>query len=161
MAHLLMIYIYIGWTNSLLPALSIHTLTTISFHFLLLPSFIIYKFCIYIGYKGEQDVKTAYKKWGINDFDIPIPAFIDLYMQHLIAPFFVFQVLCLFLWSLDDYWYYSAFTLLMLMFFEGMLCKQRLDGLQTLKAMRKEPILIQVYVPSTTLDLDVHSLTAQ
>ena len=82
-------------------------------------------------------------------------------MQHLIAPFFVFQVLCLFLWSLDDYWYYSAFTLLMLMFFEGMLCKQRLDGLQTLKAMRKEPILIQVYVPSTTLDLDVHSLTAQ
>ena len=56
------------------------------------------------------------------------------------APFFVFQVLCLFLWSLDDYWYYSVFTLLLLMFFEGMLCKQRQASLLMLRNMRRPPI---------------------
>ncbi len=61
------------------------------------------------------------------------------------APFFLFQVICLFLWSLDDYWYYSAFTLLMLMFFEAMLCRQRLASLQMLRNMRRAPIPILVY----------------
>ena len=94
---------------------------------------------------AEQDRLMCMQKWGINEFDIPIPPFLDLYMEHLTAPFFVFQMLCLFLWSLDDYWYYSAFTLLMLMFFEGMLCKQRLDGLQMLRNMRRPAMPIQVY----------------
>ena len=97
------------------------------------------------GYTEEADVMTSLRKWGVNEFDIPVPPFLDLYMEHLTAPFFVFQMLCLFLWSLDDYWYYSAFTLLMLMFFEGMLCKQRLDGLLMLRQMRRPSMLVQVY----------------
>lgn len=72
-----------------------------------------------------------------NEFDIPVPAFVDLYMEHLVAPFFVFQVLCLLLWSLDDYWYYSLFTLFMLMFFEGVLCRQRQQSLLMLRQMRR------------------------
>jgi cation-transporting ATPase 13A1 len=52
--------------------------------------------------------------------------------------------LCLVLWSLDDYWYYSAFTLLMLMFFEGMLCKQRQSSLLMLRNMRRPPVEIFV-----------------
>lgn len=83
----------------------------------------------YLTWKGHatmNHVNICLVRWGANEFDIPIPNFLDLYLDHLVAPFFVFQVLCLFLWSLDDYWYYSAFTLLMLMFFEGMMmCKQR------------------------------------
>ena len=101
-------------------------------------------FLTYAGVE-EQNRLLCMQKWGINEFDIPIPPFLDLYMEHLTAPFFVFQMLCLFLWSLDDYWYYSAFTLLMLMFFEGMLCKQRLDGLLMLRNMRRPSIPIQVY----------------
>lgn len=61
------------------------------------------------------------------------------------APFFVFQVLCLVLWSLDDYWYYSVLTLLMLMFFEGMQCKQRLNSLQMLRNMLQAPFPLYVY----------------
>jgi cation-transporting ATPase 13A1 len=68
-----------------------------------------------------------------------------LLQDHLVAPFFVFQVLCLFLWSLDDYWYYSAFTLVMLMFFEGMMCRQRQASLTMLRNMRRPPMQLLVF----------------
>jgi cation-transporting ATPase 13A1 len=94
---------------------------------------------------SASDVTVATIIWGLNEFDIPMPGFLDLYFEHLIAPFFVFQVVCLVLWSLDDYWYYSVLTLLMLMFFEGMMCKQRLNSLEMLRNMRRPPMLVYVF----------------
>jgi len=96
------------------------------------------------GHRSQEDVRWGLQKWGLNEFDIPIPSFLDLYLEHLVAPFFLFQVICLFLWSLDDYWYYSAFTLVMLMFFEGMLCNQRQGSLLMLRNMRRPPV--EMYV---------------
>lgn len=61
------------------------------------------------------------------------------------APFFVFQMLCLVLWSLDDYWYYSALTGMMLLFFEGVLAKQRLVSLENLRAMKRQPVPMYVF----------------
>lgn len=46
------------------------------------------------------------------------------------------------LWSLDDYWYYALFTLLMLVLFEAMLCLQRQRNLEMLRSMRREPTLV-------------------
>jgi manganese-transporting P-type ATPase len=106
----------------------------------------------YIAHKGHSEqpsVEIAFRKWGANIFAIPVPAFLDLYVENLTSPFFIFQCLCLFLWSLDDYWYYSAFTLLMLMFFEGMLCKQRQAGVRRLRTMQRPPTTIQVYRNNT------------
>lgn len=84
------------------------------------------------------------------------------------APFFMFQVICLILWSLDDYWYYSVMTLVLLMFFESMQCKQRLNSLQMLRNMRQPacPIYVlrnkQWYIESTfnLLPGDIISLTS-
>lgn len=105
-------------------------------------------FLLSTGHSEKEFIKS-HLKWGYNEFDIPLPGFLDLYLEHLIAPFFLFQVLCLFLWSLDDYWYYSVFTLLMLMFFEGMLCRQRQNSILMLRNMRRPPVPVFAYRDST------------
>lgn len=59
------------------------------------------------GYETEEEVKASQRKWGRNEVVIPPPAFWDMYKQQMLAPFFVFQVFCVLLWCLDEYWYAS------------------------------------------------------
>jgi cation-transporting ATPase 13A1 len=102
----------------------------------------------YLSYAGlgtDMMGISAFKKWGFNEFHIPVPNFLDLYVEHLVAPFFVFQMLCLVLWSMDDYWYYSVLTGMMLMLFEGMLCHQRQRSLHMMSSMRRPPMPVLVF----------------
>ena len=44
------------------------------------------------GHGTEQKALAAHDKYGLNKFEVPLPPFGELLKEHLMAPFFVFQV---------------------------------------------------------------------
>lgn len=110
------------------------------------------------GHQSDRDVQMAHDTFGPNNFSIPKPTFVDLFIEHAVAPFFVFQVFCVGLWMLDEYWYYSLFTLFMLIVFECTVVFQRLRTLNEFRTMSIKPFQIRVFrsgkwqeIPTTDL----------
>lgn len=98
-----------------------------------------------IGFSSEEEIEKVQQQYGDNTFDIPVPTFTELWKEHAVAPFFVFQIFCVGLWLLDDYWYYSLFTLVMLVGFESTVVWQRQRTLNEFRGMSIQPYDIYVY----------------
>ncbi|KAL4072457.1 hypothetical protein V8B97DRAFT_1959372 [Scleroderma yunnanense] len=92
---------------------------------------------------ATKEAPTFKSLYGKNEFNIPIPSFSELFGEHATAPFFVFQVFCVALWCLDEYWYYSLFTLIMLVMFECTVVWQRLKTLTEFRTMAVAPYPIR------------------
>ena len=97
------------------------------------------------GLTTKESIDRIYHHYGDNTFDIPVPTFIELFQEHAVAPFFVFQVFCVGLWMLDEYWYYSLFTLFMLVAFESTVVWQRQRTLNEFRGMSIKPYDVWVY----------------
>ncbi|KAG8376225.1 hypothetical protein BUALT_Bualt09G0040900 [Buddleja alternifolia] len=97
------------------------------------------------GYGTEAKIQAATEKWGRNVFEYPQPTFQSLLKEQIMEPFFVFQVFCVGLWCLDEYWYYSLFTLFMLFMFESTMAKSRLKTLSELRRVKVDSQILMVY----------------
>ncbi|WVF71386.1 hypothetical protein IAT40_006190 [Kwoniella sp. CBS 6097] len=89
-----------------------------------------------------ESLKATY---GPNECHIPIPKFTELFAEHAVAPFFVFQMFCVALWMLDEYWYYSLFTAFMLVVFECTVVFQRVRTLTEFRTMSITPYPVQAF----------------
>jgi len=97
------------------------------------------------GLTTQAQVTSIQQHYGPNTFDIPVPGFVELFQEHAVAPFFVFQIFCVGLWLLDEYWYYSLFTLFMLIVFESTVVWQRQRTLSEFRGMSIKPYTMWVY----------------
>ena len=97
------------------------------------------------GLTTQHQIDSALERWGPNKFEVPIPAFRELMKEQLLAPFFCFQVFCVALWAIDEYWYYSLLTLFMLVTFESTVVHQRQRNLSQVRALQQPPKPVMVY----------------
>ncbi|KAK3688850.1 hypothetical protein B0T22DRAFT_535932 [Podospora appendiculata] len=97
------------------------------------------------GITTAAELEYLQEHYGTNTFDIPVPTFTELFKEHAVAPFFVFQVFCVGLWMLDEYWYYSLFTLFMLVMFESTVVWQRQRTMNEFRSMSIKPYDIWVF----------------
>lgn len=89
-------------------------------------------------------VDEAVHMYGKNELDIPRPTFTSLFIEHAVAPFFVFQLFCVGLWLLDEYWYSSLISLMGLVAFECTVVQQRLRTLNEFRTMSIQPFPVYV-----------------
>lgn len=93
----------------------------------------------------SREASVNSKIYDKNIMDIVLPEFFQLFFERATAPFFIFQVFCVLLWCLDEYWGYALFTLIMLIALECVVVFQQKRNLSLIKEMNQKSSAVYVY----------------
>ncbi|KAG7661463.1 SPF1 [[Candida] subhashii] len=104
------------------------------------------------------DLEKMIRNYGSNKFDIPVPTFLELFKEHAVAPFFVFQIFCVALWCMDEQWYYSLFSLFMLVTFEMTTVFQRRTTMAEFQSMGIKPYSVYAYRDKKWVEIETTQL---
>ena len=77
------------------------------------------------GMETESEIVKVSEKWGKNHLAVHAPSFLELLQIQLLSPLAMFQVFCALLWLLDEYWSYTAWSLVSVIIFETTTVFQR------------------------------------
>lgn len=106
------------------------------------------------GFVSIHQMISGQIRYGSNMFNVKKPNFKDMYKKQLLSPFTVFQIFCVILWMLDDYWQYSFFTLAMILTFEATVVFSRLKSLQALSGMGNKSRPVWVHRTGKWVSID-------
>lgn len=101
----------------------------------------------YLHWKGHnnQSLVITEHLYQTNQITIQTPSLSSLIIEHVFAPLFLFQIICLIFWSYDDYMLYSLFMFGTLVYLEIILIYKRLDHYKKLKMLVQPPKTVFVY----------------
>mmetsp|Transcript_36366 Transcript_36366/g.87831 ORF Transcript_36366/g.87831 Transcript_36366/m.87831 type:complete len:1595 (+) Transcript_36366:153-4937(+) len=119
------------------------------------------------GFDSDMHLVSGEIRYGSNTFSVKQPTFMELYKAQLLSPFTVFQLFCVILWMLDDYWQYSFFNLFMILTFEATVVFSRIKSLGAVRGMgnKSRPVFVHRLGEWKTVDTnellpgDILSLT--
>lgn len=77
------------------------------------------------GINTESEITKTLERWGKNHLAVQTPSFLELLQNQLLSPLAMFQVFCALLWLLDEYWSYTAWSLVSVVVFETTTVFQR------------------------------------
>jgi hypothetical protein len=105
------------------------------------------------GIETETEIAKVSEKWGKNHLAVHAPSFLELLQIQLLSPLAMFQVFCALLWLLDEYWSYTAWSLVSVVIFETTTVFQRT---RTQKMLGKYDVLA-LFFPLLLFRLRFHS----
>ena len=94
--------------------------------------------------KPVSELWTSQVSEEPTDMDLPMPDFAEMLKSQVQEPLFVFQLGCVLLWLLDEYWHYALVTLGLLLFLEVQNAYRRISEMRDIRNLKPVPIMINV-----------------
>nr|XP_048680762.1 polyamine-transporting ATPase 13A2 isoform X3 [Caretta caretta] len=94
---------------------------------------------------NHQDHSTRRKVYGPNLIDVPVKSYLQLLVDEVLNPFYVFQVFSIILWLCDNYYYYAACIFIISAVSIGLSLYETRKQSITLRNMVKMAISVRVH----------------